>query len=442
MFNRLFNFTQNHTQFLYNNSLIIQNIDKFIYLSILAVFAASTIFPSDYIGLIAVFTTILTVIKLLFVKGEKLEATKAEIWLLAYFMLVVVSLAGSSLFALSLKGFIKTFIYLGFYLSIAHFLKNNKDKIFPIFLTIGLCISFEGLMGFLQNFAHVEEISTWQDVSKLNPEEVMTRVYGTLKPYNPNLLGGYFVAGIPALYAVVAALFADKKYNFAIIGGICAILSSIALFLTGCRGSYIGMMVILGGTFLVSAKYLWQNYKAIYISIVGGCVALMTSAILLSASIRARILSIFAMRQDSSNSFRFNVYQSSFNMFKENWLLGIGCGNKNFREIYGIYMRTGFDALSAYNIFLEIAVESGIFALIAFLGFIITNIIDGVRIILKSTDTKQVIFLSAAVISICALMVHGLVDTVFFRPQLQFIFWTMAAVISAVKKQELTNIIE
>ena len=439
MFNRLFNFTQNHTQFLYNNSLIIQNIDKFIYLSILAVFAASTIFPSDYIGLIAVFTTILTVIKLLFVKGEKLEATKAEIWLLAYFMLVVVSLAGSSLFALSLKGFIKTFIYLGFYLSIAHFLKNNKDKNFPIFLTIGLCISFEGIMGFLQNFAHVEEISTWQDVSKLNPEEVMTRVYGTLKPYNPNLLGGYFVAGIPALYAVVAALFADKKYNFAIIGGICAILSSIALFLTGCRGSYIGMMVILGGTFLVSAKYLWQNYKAIYISIVGGCVALMTSAILLSASIRARILSIFAMRQDSSNSFRFNVYQSSFNMFKENWLLGIGCGNKNFREIYGIYMRTGFDALSAYNIFLEIAVESGIFALIAFLGFIITNIVDGVRIILKSTDTKQVIFLSAAVISICALMVHGLVDTVFFRPQLQFIFWTMAAVISAFCKTSDNN---
>ena len=437
MFNRLFNFTQNHTQFLYNNSLIIQNIDKFIYLSILAVFAASTIFPSDYIGLIAILTTILTIIKLLFVKDEKLEATGSEIWLLAYFMLVVVSLAGSSLFALSLKGFLKTFIYLGFYLSIAHFLKNNKDKIFPIFLTIGLCISFEGIMGFLQNFAHVEEISTWQDVSKLNPEEVMTRVYGTLKPYNPNLLGGYFVAGIPALYAVVAALFVDKKYNLAILGGICALLSSVALFLTGCRGSYIGMMVILAGTFLVSAKYLWQNYKAIYISIVGGCVALMTSAILLSASLRARILSIFAMRQDSSNSFRFNVYQSSFNMFKENWLLGIGCGNKNFREIYGIYMRTGFDALSAYNIFLEIAVESGIFALIAFLGFIITNLVDGIKIILKSTNTKQVIFLSAAVISICALMVHGLVDTVFFRPQLQFIFWTMAAVISSEKKSYL-----
>ena len=33
-------------------------------------------------------------------------------------------------------------------------------------------------------------------------------------------------------------------------------------------------------------------------------------------------------------------------------------------------MKTGFDALSAYNIYLETAVESGIFALLAFLGFI------------------------------------------------------------------------
>lgn len=434
MFNNFINFIQNKTQFIYNNSLIIQNIDKFIYLLIIAVFIASTIFPSDYIGLIAVLVAMLTIIKILFKKGEKLELTKAEIWLVAYFMIVIISLAGSTLFSLSLKGFIKTIIYISYYFSVAHFLKCNKDKILPILITIGLCVSFEGIIGFLQNFAHVEEISTWQDVSNLNPEEIMTRVYGTLKPYNPNLLGGYFVAGLPALYAVLANFLVEKKSKLAIIFGSLALVSSIALFLTGCRGSYIGMLVILGGTFLVSAKYLWQNYKAVYIVIVGGCIALITSAILLSTSLRARVLSIFAMRQDSSNSFRFNVYHSSFNMFKDNWLLGIGVGNRNFRETYGLYMRTGFDALSAYNIFLEIAVESGIFALIAFLGFIITTLVDGIKMILESADTKKVIFVSAAVISICALMIHGLVDTVFFRPQIQFIFWTMVAIISSLKK--------
>ena len=241
-------------------------------------------------------------------------------------------------------------------------------------------------------------------------------------------MGGYFVAGIPALYGLGAYFLADKKYKFAIGGLLLALFSTLTLFLTGCRGSYIGMMVIFCGMFIVSARYLWQNYKAIYLSIVGGVVAFATTAILLVSSLRARVLSIFAMRQDSSNSFRFNVYHSSIEMFKDNWLLGIGVGNQNFREIYGLYMKTGFDALSAYNIFLEIAVESGVFALIAFIGFLVTLIKNAVKFILKSADTKSVIFTATALISICAVCIHGLVDTVFFRPQIQFVFWTMVAV--------------
>ena len=432
IFNSILKFSQDRLQYLYENSLFLLHIDKLIFISILAVIFASTIMSSDAIGFIALITIFLTFIKVITKKGEKFEPNSFEIWLLAYFMLVVISLAGSSLFALSLKGFMKTVTYLGFYLSAAHYLKNNSSKIPYLLGAIGLSVSFEGVVGFLQNFAHVEEISTWQDVSKLNPEEVMTRVYGTLKPYNPNLLGGYFVAGIPALFGMSAYFAVLKKYKYAIISSAFTLISVVALFLTGCRGSYIGCMVIFAGIFAVSAKYLWHNYKKLYLSFIAGCFALFTAAILFVSSLRARILSIFAMRQDSSNSFRFNVYQSSLQMFKDNWLLGIGVGNKNFREIYGLYMRTGFDALSAYNIFLETAVESGIFALIAFLGFLITLIKNSVKFILKSKDIQNVIFMSAALISICAVMVHGLVDTVFFRPQIQFVFWIMVAIVSAI----------
>ena len=431
MFNKILQFTQSKTESLYKNSLFLQNIDKLIFASIIAVFLASTVMSSDVIGFIALITVFLTFVKILFKPDERLECKTFDLWLLAYFMIVIISLAGSTLFHLSLKGFFKTFTYLAFYASTVQYLKNNKDKIPFIFAAIGVCVSFEAVVGFLQNFAHVEEISTWQDVSNLNPEQVMTRVYGTLKPLNPNLLGGYFVAGIPAVYGLSAYFLNEKRYKRSLITLALALLSTVTLFLTGCRGSYIGMMIIMAGMFAVSAKYLWQNYKQIYLSLVGGVFALVTFAILLSSSLRARVLSIFAMRQDSSNSFRFNVYQSSFEMFKDNWLLGIGVGNKNFREIYGLYMKTGFDALSAYNIYLEIAVESGIFALIAYLGFLITLIKDSVKFILKSADTKSVIFVSAALISICAVSIHGLVDTVFFRPQIQFIFWTMAAVISS-----------
>lgn len=428
MFNNILKFAQEKSEYLYKNSLFLQHIDKLILVSIISVFFASTVMSSDVIGFIALITVFLTVIKILTKPGERLSSQTFELWLLAYFMIVIISLAGSTLFHLSLKGFLKTFTYLGFYFSLVQYLKNNKSKIPLILASIGVCISFEAIAGFLQNFAHVEEISTWQDVSSLNPEEVMTRVYGTLKPYNPNLLGGYFVAGIPAVYGLAAYFLTDKKYKFASVSLTLALLATITLFLTGCRGSYIGMMVIITGMFAVSAKYLWQNYKKIYLSVVGGVVAFATAALLLVSSLRARVLSIFAMRQDSSNSFRFNVYHSSVEMFKDNWLLGIGVGNQNFREIYGLYMKTGFDALSAYNIFLEIGVESGVFALIAFVGFLITLIKNSVNFILKSAETKDVIIVSAALISICAVSIHGLVDTVFFRPQIQFIFWTMAAI--------------
>lgn len=436
MFNKILKFSQQKTEYLYKNSLFLQHIDKLIFASIILVFLASTVMSSDVIGFIALITVFLTVVKILTKPDETLSCRGYELWLLAYFMIVVISLAGSTLFHLSLKGFFKTFTYMAFYFSLMQYLKNNKSKIPYLLGAIGLCVSFEAVVGFLQNFSHVEEISGWQDVSGLNPEEVMTRVYGTLKPFNPNLLGGYFVAGIPALYGLSAYFLADRKYKLSVVGAVLALLSTLTLFLTGCRGSYIGMMVIFCSMFAVSAKYLWKNYKTIYLSVVGGVVAFATSAILLVSSLRARVLSIFAMRQDSSNSFRFNVYHSSVEMFKDNWLLGIGVGNQNFREIYGLYMKTGFDALSAYNIFLEIAVESGIFALIAFVGFLITLVKNSVQFILKSENAKAVILVTTAAISICAVCIHGFVDTVFFRPQIQFVFWTMVAIAGTLTSVE------
>ncbi len=436
MFNKILKFSQQKTEYLYKNSLFLQHIDKLIFASIILVFLASTVMSSDVIGFIALITVFLTVVKILTKPDETLSCRGYELWLLAYFMIVIISLAGSTLFHLSLKGFFKTFTYMAFYFSLMQYLKNNKSKIPYLLGAIGLCVSFEAVVGFLQNFSHVEEISGWQDVSGLNPEEVMTRVYGTLKPFNPNLLGGYFVAGIPALYGLSAYFLADRKYKLSVVGAVLALLSTLTLFLTGCRGSYIGMTVIFCSMFAVSAKYLWRNYKTIYLSVVGGVVAFATSAILLVSSLRARVLSIFAMRQDSSNSFRFNVYHSSVEMFKDNWLLGIGVGNQNFREIYGLYMKTGFDALSAYNIFLEIAVESGIFALIAFVGFLITLVKNSVQFILKSENTKTVILVATAAISICAVCIHGFVDTVFFRPQIQFVFWTMVAIAGTLTSVE------
>lgn len=434
MFNSILQFTQEKLKFLYKNSLFLQHIDTLILLLICAVFVTSTFMSSDSIGFLALITLFLTVLKILVVPGQRLSANRFETWLVAYFMIVIISLAGSTLFMYSLKGFFKTLTYLGFYFSVAQYLKYNREKIPFLMSVIAISVGIEGIAAFMQNFARPEAISTWQDTSSLNPEQIMTRVYGTLKPYNPNLLGGYFVAGLPAIFGMSAYCLMKKTYNWALIWLLLALVTTGALVSTGCRGSYLALIVMFGLMFLISAKFLWNTYKKIYLAIVGGVVALGTLGVLASTSLRARVLSIFAMRSDSSNSFRFNVYQSSLQMLKDNFLLGIGVGNQNFREIYGLYMKTGFDALSTYNIYLEIAVESGIFALITFAGFLIDALYSAVRTILKTENIKIAILLSIPLVSIAGMMTHGLVDTVFFRPQIQFIFWTMIAVITAAKQ--------
>ena len=432
MFNKIFKYSQEKLAFLYDNSLFLQHIDKFILLFVGLTFLGSTFMNSDSIGFFALIAIFLTVVKVLTKPNERLDFKKFEIWLVAYFMLVIVSLFGSTLFSLSLKGFFKTFVYIGFYFSVAQYLKNNKKMIPVVLGTLAICVAGESLVGFLQSFLHLDEISTWQDTSNLNPEDVLSRVYGTLKPLNPNLFGGYLVAGFPTVLGSVFFFLNRKQFKYAIIPAIFTLVSIYAIFQTGCRGAYLALMLILGCVFLISAKFLWKTYKKLYVSFISSIVVLFMMAITFIGALRHRFMSIFAMRNDSSNSFRFNVYHSSLQMFKDNWLLGIGVGNKNFREIYGLYMTTGFDALSAYNIYLETAVESGIFALIAFLGTLITLSINAVKFILTELDIEKVIYVAISIIAIWAVMFHGLVDTIYFRPQLQFMFWTYVAVISAL----------
>lgn len=434
--NNLFSYSQDKCNYLWENSFFFKNIDNLIFATIIGVFIFSTFGSSDLIGYVSLITLFLTILKLFVKKGEKLEVNLFEIFLILYFMFVIVSLAGSSLLYLSLKGFLKTFTYLGFYFSVVQYYKNNLSKIpFTIF-TIALCAASQGIIGIFQNFSQVGEISTWQDVSSINPEDVMTRVYGSITPFNPNLFGGYLVASLPCLFGSFVLGLLDKKYKLAVGFLVLSLITSISLILSGCRGAYIGFLAIMVCFFGFLGKFIWANgkslFKTIYLSVLGSIVAFSTCVVLFVSSIRTRVISIFAMRNDSSTSFRLNVYQSAINMVKDNWLFGIGVGNQNFREVYGLYMRTGFDALSAYCIFLEIAVESGIFALLAFIGFVITLIFKGIKFVLNSSDLKTSALVAISITSVIAVMLHGFVDTVFFRPQIQFVFWTMVAFVSAI----------
>ena len=423
-----------------SDSLIFENIDNISFILLTLTIVSTTCMTSGFIGMLAFLFSLSCFFKALVKKGETAELSFINKILIVYFLFVIISACGASLFALSLKGIIKTFIYAAFYFSLCYFFALNKKKIWPIVLIIAAATSFESIVAILQNMTHVDEIATWQDVSALSdPTKAISRAYGTLKPYNPNLLAGYLVAGLSSVFSIFTTSYFNKNKKGAVLFGIFFLLSIFAIFVTGSRGAYLGLFAFLGiifGCILYAAKKhfgsfskIQKKYKIIFGSIVAFCLGI----ICFIPSFLERVLSIFAFRGDSSISFRMNVYEACYRMFLDNKFLGIGVGNKNFREIYGLYMKTGYDALGAYCVPLEIAVESGIFALLFFMAFIILIVIRCVKFIQrKDAHPVNKILIFSVLLTIAGVMFHGLFDTIFFRPQVQILFWTNIAIFHSI----------
>ena len=216
------------------------------------------------------------------------------------------------------------------------------------------------------------------------------------------------------------------------------LITALALFFTGCRGAYLALFVIALGVIAASWIVIKDNrmLKKYWQIAVSSLICCGLAVLVLIPSILKRIMSIFVMREDSSTSFRMNVYNSSVQMFQDNWLLGIGTGNKTFREVYGLYMMSGFDALSTYCVFLEMAVESGIFALIAYLIFLYILISNAFKTFIEVSELRLRILIFTAVISIIAVMFHGLFDTIYFRPQIQFVYWIMVSILVVLLQEK------
>jgi putative inorganic carbon (HCO3(-)) transporter len=113
--------------------------------------------------------------------------------------------------------------------------------------------------------------------------------------------------------------------------------------------------------------------------------------------------------------------------------LGIGPGNNAFNKIYPLYMRPRYSALSAYSVILEIAVETGIIGLTCFLWLLVVTLRQGWLQLqrLRELRNTQGLWLMAAIATIVGMLAHGSVDTVWYRPQVNTLWWLMMAMIAS-----------
>jgi len=172
--------------------------------------------------------------------------------------------------------------------------------------------------------------------------------------------------------------------------------------------------------------------------LLGGSAVFVFLAIATLDPLRDRVMSIFAGRSDSSNNFRLNVWMAVIDMIKARPILGIGPGNDAFNQVYPLFQSPRYTALSAYSIFLEIAVEAGLIGLAMFCWLLTVTFGQGLRMLqkLRETQSVQAYWLMAAIATMVGMLVHGLVDTIWFRPQVSTLWWLMLAIVASYYRSQ------
>ncbi|MBQ6262988.1 MAG: O-antigen ligase family protein [Clostridia bacterium] len=230
--------------------------------------------------------------------------------------------------------------------------KQSRDWLKKYVVSAIASASFVSLYGILMYFIGSKVGGAWLDTSMFT--DISGRAISTLE--NPNMLGEYLIMIIPiALAALISGEFFKRTqvFFFTMVMGLC-------LILTWSRGAWIGLIFAV-----IILFFIWHK-RAMWL-VFGGLIAFPLATFVMPASILNRFMSIGNMA-DSSTSYRVNIWRGAVRMIRDNIFTGIGIGEGAWGKVYPDYTLPGIEqAPHSHNLFMQITVEMGIFALIVFL---------------------------------------------------------------------------
>ena len=352
--------------------------------------------------------------------------------LLTYWAIALVATLISPVRVAAADGMVKLTLYMLAFVSMSRLMRLGwRSILIGAYLIAALVASAYGVQ---QWYLGAPELATWTDPT--SETAGVTRVYSFLG--NPNLFAGYLMPALP-LGAIAAIHW--RGWGMKALGAITAILGAFCITQTQSRGGLMGLAAA-SFTLALLLVYWWGKRlpKWTFPAVFGGTAGAIALGTILVPTLRKRVFSIFGT-EDSSNAFRVNVWMSVLNMIKAKPILGIGPGNKAFNQIYPLYQRSGYSALGTYSVPLEITVETGIVGVICYGWMVFTVMRQGWIALnrLRSDRDSSGLWIIAAIATLVGMLVHGLVDTVWYRPQVQLLWWLAIAIISSFYIAPTTN---
>ncbi|HTL90096.1 MAG TPA: IctB family putative bicarbonate transporter [Leptolyngbya sp.] len=411
-------------------SWLMQQGDAIAALLISLVFVVSPFVATDLIGWLLMTCILFWVLLTLSDDDPRTGLTPIHLLVMLFWGIASIAAALSPLKRFAFVGLGKLSLYLMFFILMARVLRSPKLRSFCItlFLLVTLVVSSYGIR---QAFYGADALATWVDPE--SPLAKSTRVYSFLG--NPNLLAGYLM---PAVWLSFSAIFAWKRWLPKALAIVTFGVNTACLLLTQSRGGWIGL-VVAALVMVVLLRYWWGAYLPRFLRlwalplVFGGLAGITVLGILFVTPFRYRVASMFAGSGDSSNAFRLNVWRSVIAMIHDRPILGFGPGDLVFKHIYPLYSQARFSALSAYSVLLEVAVESGLIGLTAFLWLLLVTFNQGFVQLrrLRAVGDASGFWLMGAIATMAGMLGHGTVDTVWYRPEVSVLWWLSIALVAS-----------
>lgn len=320
-----------------------------------------------------------------------------------------------------------------------------------LFLFIGLGMMFVGTISADWRL----KIPLLSSLLDLLPPQLIRLPGASSEGIHANELGGTILIFLPLLLLVLSGWQAIRKIPLLIITLLgMASTASTLLLLTQSRSAWIGG----AGSFFILLIFWFINLPPSRVRTAARTTAGLLVILLLILLIRTdwnQVIQFWeapprdtAVGALTTINFRRQLWQSAFEVIQDTPFTGTGLGT--FRRVvprlYPISASSSNDVAHAHNTFLQVAADTGILGLIAYLTILITTTILCFKVTRQGNEDKRLII--GLLAGIGGLHFFGLTDTIAPGAKPGLLFWMAIGLIVAIyqynyseneSSQHLTN---
>jgi O-antigen ligase len=308
----------------------------------------------------------LWLVKILVSGKWKLTHNPLNIPILLYLLTQAISVIFSPFKVHSLLALKEEWLLLLFFLVVNNVREESKIKKLVYVLIAVSCVV--GLYAIWQHYSGM-------DLYRHKLLEPKDGVFISLGLFDHHLtFGGYYM--LVFLLAAVIALSYKRQGIRRILDIVSPVILGLSLLFSYARSAWFGAVAgMLSFGFLRGKKFA--------LLLTGGAIVLCLAVFVIEPTSWERIKEI-SLSKDKTESTRIRLWQTSWNMIKDKPIWGIGLGN--FGQLFSQYKVEGkYDNYShPHNDFLNVAVNSGLLGLLAYLYLWAVFLYTSIKTVLKN----------------------------------------------------------